>query len=44
MRVALECRIKGLSYPEIGRVLTRTQSTVYEYFIKMRQRYMTIYR
>ncbi len=43
MRVALECRIKGLSYPEIGRVLARTQSTVYEYFIKMRQRYMAIH-
>ena len=43
MRVALECRIKGLSYPEIGRVLSRTQSTVFEYFIKMRQRYMKIY-
>ena len=24
MRIALECRIKGLSYPEIGRVLSRT--------------------
>ena len=43
MRVALECRIKGLSYPEIGRVLSRAQSTVFEYFIKMRQRYMLIY-
>ena len=43
MRVALECRIKGLSYPEIGKVLSRTQSTVYEYFIKMRQRYIAIY-
>ncbi len=43
MRVALECRIKGLSYPEIGRVLSRAQSSVYEYFIKMRQRYMAIY-
>ena len=43
MRVALECRIKGLSYPEIGRVLSRAQSTVFEYFIKMRQRYMAIY-
>ena len=43
MRIALECRVKGLSYPEIGRVLSRTQATVYEYFIKMRQRYMTIY-
>ena len=43
MRIALECRIKGLSYPEIGRVLSRAQTTVYEYFIKMRQRYMAIY-
>jgi len=43
MRVALECRIKGLSYPEIGRVLSRAQATVYEYFIKMRQRYTAIY-
>ena len=43
MRVALECRIKGLSYPEIGRVLSRAQSTVFEYFIKIRQRYMAIY-
>ena len=43
MRIALECRQSGLSYPEIGRVLSRTQSTVFEYFIKMRQRYTTIY-
>ena len=43
MRIALECRQNGLSYPEIGRVLSRTQSTVFEYFIKMRQRYAAIY-
>ncbi len=43
MRTALECRMAGLSYPEIGRVLARAQSTVFEYFIKMRQRYMAIY-
>lgn len=43
MKIALECRQNGLSYPEIGRVLSRAQATVYEYFIKMRQRYMTIY-
>lgn len=43
MRIALECRIKGLSYPEIGRVLSCAQSTVFEYFIKMRQRYIAIY-
>ena len=43
MRIALECRQNGLSYPEIGRVLSRAQATVYEYFIKMRRRYMAIY-
>ncbi len=43
MRTALECRMAGLSYPEIGRILGRVQSTVYEYFVKMRQRYMAIY-
>ena len=44
MRIALECRQNGLSYPEIGRVLSRAQATVYEYFIKMRKRYTAIYR
>jgi bleomycin hydrolase len=43
MRIALECRQNDLSYPEIGRVLSRAQATVYEYFIKMRRRYMAIY-
>ena len=43
MRVALECRMAGLSYPEIGRILGRVQSTVYEYFTKMRARYTAIY-
>lgn len=43
MRIALECRMAGLSYPEIGRILARAQSTVFEYFIKMRQRYTAIY-
>jgi len=43
MKTALECRISGLSYPEIGRILGRVQSTVYEYFTKMRQRYTAIY-
>lgn len=44
MRIALDCRINGLSFPEIGRVLSRTQSTVFEYFVKMRQRYIAIYK
>lgn len=43
MRIALECRMTGLSYPEIGRILERAHSTVFEYFIKMRQRYIAIY-
>ncbi len=43
MKTALECRMAGLSYPEIGRILARAQSTVFEYFIKMRQRYTAIY-
>ena len=43
MRIALECRQNGLSYPEIAAVLERAQSTVFEYFIKMRQRYNAIY-
>ena len=43
MRIALECRMAGLSYPEIGRILERAQATVYEYFIKMRLRYQSIY-
>ena len=43
MRIALECRQNGLSYPEIAAVLERAQSTVFEYFIKMRQRYIAIY-
>ena len=43
MRIALECRQNGLSYPEIAAILERAQSTVFEYFIKMRQRYAAIY-
>lgn len=43
MRVALECRMAGLSYPEIGRILGRVQSTVYEYFTRLRARYTAIY-
>ena len=43
MKTALECRMAGLSFPEIGRILERAQSTVFEYFIKMRQRYTAIY-
>ena len=44
MRIALECRQNGLSYPEIAAILERAQSTVFEYFIKMRQRYGAMFR
>lgn len=44
MKLALECRMAGLSYPEIGRILARVQSTVFEYFIKMRQGNVAIYK
>lgn len=39
MTLALEHRMAGMSYPEIGRLLSRATSTVYEYFTKMRARY-----
>ena len=43
MSVALDCRMSGMSYPEIARRLSRAVSTVYEYFEKMRARYSAIY-
>ena len=43
MSVALDCRMSGMSYPEIARRLSRAVSTVYEYFEKMRVRYTAIY-
>lgn len=44
MSLALDCRMSGMSYPEIARRLSRAVSTVYEYFEKMRVRYTAIYR
>ena len=43
MSVALDCRMSGMSYPEIAKRLSRAVSTVYEYFEKMRARYTAIY-
>ena len=43
MSLALDCRMSGLSYPEIAKRLSRAVSTVYEYFEKMRARYAAIY-
>ena len=44
MSFALDCRMSGMSYPEIAKRLSRAVSTVYEYFEKMRARYTAIYR
>ena len=43
MSLALDCRMSGMSYPEIAKRLSRALSTVYEYFEKMRARYTAIY-
>ena len=43
MSFALDCRMSGMSYPEIAKRLSRAVSTVYEYFEKMRVRYTAIY-
>ena len=43
MSLALDCRMSGMSTPEIARRLSRAVSTVYEYFEKMRARYTAIY-
>ena len=43
MNLALDYRMSGMSYPDIAKMLSRATSTVYEYFIKMRQRYSAIY-
>ena len=43
MSIALDCRMSGMSYPEIARRLSRAVSTVYEYFEKMRARYTAVY-
>lgn len=43
MDKALNYRMSGMSYPEIGRQLSRATSTVYEYFVKMRQQYTALY-
>ena len=43
MNLALDYRMSGMSYPDIAKMLSRATSTVYEYFIKMRQRYLSTY-
>ncbi len=43
MSLALDCRMSGMSYPEIAKRLSRAVSTVYEYFEKMRARHTALY-
>ena len=43
MNLALDYRMSGMNYPDIAKMLSRATSTVYEYFIKMRQRYLSTY-
>ena len=43
MSIALDCRMSGMSYPEIAKRLSRAVSTVYEYFEKMRARHTALY-
>lgn len=39
----LECRMSGMSYPEIGRIVGRSQSTVWEYCRIIREKYAAVY-
>ena len=39
----LECRMSGMSYPEIGRIVGRSQSTVWEYCRIIQKKYTTVY-
>lgn len=41
-RTALECRMNGMSYPEIARAIQRALSTTYECLQKIRIRYMSM--
>lgn len=43
MTTALECRMSGMSYPEIGRIIGRSQSTVWEYCRIIKQKYTAVY-
>ncbi len=43
MTTALECRVSGMSYPEIGRIIGRSQSTVWEYCRIIKQKYTAVY-
>lgn len=40
---ALECRMSGMSYPEIGRIIGRSQSTVWEYCRIIKAKYTAVY-
>ena len=42
--LALECRMNGMSYPEIARVINRAISTSYDMLKFIQKRYMSIYK
>ena len=42
--LALECRMNGMSYPEIARVINRAISTSYDMLRLIQKRYMSIYK
>ena len=42
--LAIECRMNGMSYPEIARVINRAISTSYDMLKFIQKRYMSIYK
>ena len=43
MNLALDYRMSGMSYPAIAKMMSKATATVYEYLVKVRQKYFAIY-
>ena len=43
MNLALDYRMSGMSYPAIAKMMSKATATVYEYLVKVRQRYFAVY-
>ncbi len=43
MNIALDYRMSGMSYPTIAKMMSKATATVYEYLVKVRQRYFALY-
>ena len=43
MNLALDYRMSGMSYPTIAKMMSKATTTVYEYLVKVRQRYFAVY-